>query len=362
MKRFTLVVVLLALVLVLAAGCGTKEPAEPDNGEPTPEVATFIGSDSCKGCHSKEYGDWEQSWHTVKATEGPSFGQQNENNIYEWVRNDWDNLTTYMIVDEFDKNTVYVSTEKSALEDVAYVVGQIRKQRYAVYYDGGAMEVYKATTEDGGISWTLNTEETFQFEGNKERAGYNFLFIEAKPDGTENNNKYGEFRSWQERCISCHTTGFDRDAWDNAKAEFVAGTREDLKEIFVADLRVGCEACHGPGSEHKAAPGKGNITNPATFENYEDRMMTCEQCHDRNSKSTHSDTANDARGFIVGDNLNDFRVQISPSWGAGSRNVSIDGKGRRDHQMNMDMRLSRYINPNSYHADQIGRASCRERV
>lgn len=356
-KRMVLVTALLALVLVLAVGCGgggqtpAQPPAEPQ--EPAPAAAEFVGSDACKNCHSSIYAEWEQSWHTVKVTQGPAFGAEYANNIYEWVRNDWDNLTMHMIVDEAEKDVLYVAVEKTPMEDVAYVVGQVTKQRYAVYYDGGPLQVYKAYTEDGGISYTLNTDEVFEFEGNKERAGYNFLFIEVRPNGTENANKYGEYRSWQERCIACHTTGFDRDAWDNAKAEFVAGDREDLKDIFVADLRIGCEACHGPGSYHAKNPtAEDGIINPANFDNYEDRMMTCEQCHDRNSRSTHLNTANDPRGFVVGANLNDYRVQISPSWGKGSRNVSIDGKGRRGHQQNMDMRLSRWLGV-AYHADQV---------
>ncbi|EEG76998.1 multiheme c-type cytochrome [Dethiobacter alkaliphilus] len=357
MSKKVLLVLVLGLVLVLAAGCGNNDANNQPNNDNdaddvSPAVAEFVGSDSCKGCHSGIYGEWEDSWHTVKALEGPYFGAENEANIYEWVRNDWDNLTTYMILDQADSNTLYVAAERTPVEEVAYVVGQVYKQRYTAYYDGGPREAFLATTEDGGISWTLNTDETVEFAGNKERAGYNFLFIETRPNETENPNKYGEHRSWQERCIACHTTGFDADAWDEAKEDFMAGEREDLKDIFVADLRVGCEACHGPGSVHNETRSAEDIINPANFTAYEDRMMTCEQCHDRNSRSMRSADANDARGFVVGQNLDDYRVQISPSWGTGSRNVSLDGKGRRGHQQNMDMRLSRFLGV-GYHADQV---------
>jgi len=355
-KKLIFAAVLVMVVLLLVAGCGKKEPAQPPVDPPPVDngivVSEFVGSDSCKGCHSDVYSEWETSWHTIKATQGPAFGAEMESNILEWVRNDWDNLLTYMIVDQLDKDTIYVATEKVALEDVDFVVGRIRKQRYATYYDGGPVEVYKATTEDGGISWTLNMDETFEFEGNKERAGYKFLFIETRPNETENPNYYGEWRSWQERCIACHTTGFDYEAWDEAKAEFVAGQRDDLRDIFVADLRVGCEACHGPGSVHASSMKADDIINPAKFEAYEDKMNTCAQCHTRAASSTKLNTANDLRGFMLGDNYSDFANWLTPKWGTGDRNVSIDGKGRRDHQMDLDMRLSRFINPDSYHADQ----------
>ena len=114
-----------------------------------------------------------------------------------------------------------------------------------------------------------------KYPGNKERAGWKFLALEFKPK-EQNKNNYGEFYSWQERCISCHTTGFDPKAWSAAKADFVAGKRKDLKDLFVADHLISCEACHGPGSVHAKAPSKGNIINPTKITNVEARKMVCE--------------------------------------------------------------------------------------
>jgi hypothetical protein len=113
-KKYVLLVALL-LVLVLAAGCGTKDPGNTNGGggpvDP-PAVAEFVGSDSCKMCHSAEYGEWEKSWHTIKATKGPAMDAP-QNLIYDWVKEQWDDLDTYMIVDQEDNNTILVATEKS---------------------------------------------------------------------------------------------------------------------------------------------------------------------------------------------------------------------------------------------------------
>lgn len=353
-KKFILTAMLILLVVTLAAGCGKQEPVQPPADPPVDDitVSEYTGADSCKTCHSEKYTEWEKSWHTIKATKGPAFGEEYTGNIYQWARNDWDNLLTYMIVDREDSNTILVATEKVGWEDVDYVIGQVTKQRYAIYYDGGPIEVFKATTENGGISWTLNADETFEFEGNRERAGYNFLFIETKPNETINNNNYGEWRSWQERCIACHTTGFDNEAWDTAKAEYVAGQREDLRDIFVADLRVSCESCHGPGSIHTKSMKSEDIINPAKFTDYEDKITTCSQCHTRTAGSTKSDFANDLRGFIPGEDYEEYAKWLPVKWGVGTREVSIDGKGRRGHQQDMDMRLTRFLDPTGYHADQ----------
>jgi cytochrome c553 len=314
---------------------------------PSPEqlqiakTGKYIGSDACSACHVDVHKTWVTSRHTMKATQGPAFGKDFEKNIYTWVRRDWDKLDTYMIVDTKDAKTNYLAARKVPMNEVTYVVGQTYKQRYMVYYDGGPLEVYEATTADGGISWKIDKSKASPYKGNKERAGQKILYIEVNPkDGQMNANNYGEWRSWQERCIGCHTTGFDHKAWDAAKADFVAGKRQDLKDIFVADLRVGCESCHGPGEAHAKAPSKGNIIHPAKITDIETRKMVCEQCHTRTQASTHSSLAQDLRGYRIGDAYMDFSTYTRPAWGKGNRQVSVDGKGRRDHQQDMDIRLS----------------------
>lgn len=345
---------LLAAVALLWAGFAQAQPVYP-----SPELAQiaktgkYVGSDACLACHQDEHKTWASSRHTQKATKGPSFGKAFEKNIYDWVRRDWDKLDRFMIVDTKDATTNYMATRKVPLNEVDYVVGQTYKQRYARYYDGGPIEVFEATTPDGGISWKLDKTKVSMYAGNKQRAGYKFLYLEMYPqDGKFSANYYGEWRSWQERCIGCHTTGFDVKAWDAAKADFVAGKRADLRDLFVADTRVGCESCHGPGEAHSKKASKGtNIINPAKITDVAARQMVCGQCHTRPQVSKHSPLAQDLRGYRLMDEYTDFATFTRSAWGKGNRQVSIDGKGRRDHQQDMDIRLSTAIHGgNSVHA------------
>jgi hypothetical protein len=46
----------------------------------------------------------------------------------------------------------------------------------------------------------------------------------------------------------------------------------------VAEWNVGCERCHGPGSDHAANPTRNDILNPAHM-NYVQANDTCIQCH-----------------------------------------------------------------------------------
>lgn len=64
------------------------------------------------------------------------------------------------------------------------------------------------------------------------------------------------FLDWRTACIGCHTTGYSPQ------------TRQ------WAELNIGCESCHGPGSAHAAAPAKANIIIDRTAE-------ACGSCHIR---------------------------------------------------------------------------------
>ncbi|MFH7320582.1 multiheme c-type cytochrome [Desulfurivibrio sp. D14AmB] len=326
----------------------------------------FTGPETCKMCHSDIHGQWSSSWHTMKTEWGPahpevylSQGDQRypwgKEKVYPWVKRDWDKLDTYMILDRKDANTNYVAIDKVALNEVDLVVGSQRKQRYAVYYDGGARKAWLATTQDRGISWTLDRTKVVDYPGNKERAGYKFLFIEVRPkDGDINKSNYGTWRSWQEQCIACHGTGFDADAFYKAKEEYVAGKREHLRDTFVASVSISCEACHGGGAAHAKKPSQDNIINPAKLTDPAQRMVTCNRCHTRAQTNTmHGKGSNDNRGFILGEHSYEDVMQYTrPAWGKGNRQTSIDGKGRRDHQQDMDIMLSATIKgSHSVHAN-----------
>lgn len=61
-------------------------------------------------------------------------------------------------------------------------------------------------------------------------------------------------------CDGCHSVGYD------------------IQTKQVTEWNVGCERCHGPGSEHVAHPTRDNIYNPALLD-YVSANDTCIQCH-----------------------------------------------------------------------------------
>ncbi|WNF36007.1 multiheme c-type cytochrome [Bacillaceae bacterium IKA-2] len=347
MKKSRLLVyaVFFIAMAIIVSGCSSKDTAVP-----SPVVAAdlsyydkFVGPDKCADCHDDHTEKWETSWHTKKTAKGPNLGGGEL--VWDWVPEKWDEMDSYLILDQKDKDTIYLSTKKYELEEVDYTVGSIRKQRYMVYYDGSPQEAYLSTTENGGISWNIDKSTTVQFEGNLERAGYNFLYLELHAE--DDIRTYGTWRSWQEQCIGCHTTGFNPDAWAEAKDEFINGEREDLRDTFITTVEISCESCHGPGKDHVEFPlREGNIINPVKLDMDDPtRKMVCEQCHTRaQTNLVYGNGANDNRGFMLGEHdYMDIMQYTRPAWGTGNRQVSIDGKGRRDHQQDMDMKLQDHI-------------------
>jgi predicted CXXCH cytochrome family protein len=76
----------------------------------------------------------------------------------------------------------------------------------------------------------------------------------------------------------------------------------------VVEWNVGCERCHGPGSEHVAHPTRGNILNPARM-NYVQANDTCIQCHSQGRPLTspiEGKYYDWPVGYRVGLNLREF--------------------------------------------------------
>jgi hypothetical protein len=69
-------------------------------------------------------------------------------------------------------------------------------------------------------------------------------------------------------CLSCHAS----------RLRPIYGTQNRYADPPFLDNGVGCERCHGPGSEHVRSPGRSAMVNPAQLAPKE-RDSICAQCH-----------------------------------------------------------------------------------
>ena len=175
---------------------------------------------------------------------------------------------------------------------VAYTYGgQGWMQRYLVEINDAyhvapfqyVLKDYKTVTDDTELWHWLDLDRWMAFDSvSGEMKFYKW-----------NSNTFRE-KSWDKGCSSCHVNGFDISKTTRANGDIIwkslwVGRAERDSALQDINISIGCESCHGPGSEHVASPTKDNILSPARWGTDSAGIMLkrdlCGNCHDR-SKST----------------------------------------------------------------------------
>jgi predicted CXXCH cytochrome family protein len=183
----------------------------------TSRSAHFVGSQACEKCHAEIYAHWKK---TPMA------------NVVRDPKEHPDAIIPDLATDPLARFTK---------DQVAFVYGSIWKQRYFTkigddYFPEPAQwdivnHVWRPYFVAKGTDWW----EPFYPPDNLKR-----------PTGPT--------------CDGCHSVDYD------------------IRRKKVAEWNVGCERCHGPGSEHIDYPSRGNILNPTRMD-YIAASDTCIQCH-----------------------------------------------------------------------------------
>lgn len=215
-------IICLALIATLAA-CSSEPDSEPQSVNPGP--AEFVGSTACANCHQSEHKDWQGSHHELAiqiADEATVLGD------FSGTEFDYYGHKTRFIKrdDEY-----IVRTQNAAGDDqdfrVEYTFGITPLQQYLVEFPGGRMQALPYTwdsraAEDGGQRW------------------YHLYPDEYIEPGDEL-HWTGRLQNWNYMCAECHST--------NLVMNYDA-TSKTFNTTF-SELSVGCEACHGPASQHR---------------------------------------------------------------------------------------------------------------
>ena len=94
------------------------------------------------------------------------------------------------------------------------------------------------------------------------RVGNDFAPLPATWDVTHRQwRAYGVTGATSGLCDGCHSVNYD------------------IERKTVTEWNVGCERCHGPGSDHVARPSTTNIVNPARLPTVA-AVDVCVQCHE----------------------------------------------------------------------------------
>jgi predicted CXXCH cytochrome family protein len=217
----------IAVVTALAGGVafyvvpGKESAAE--NGAVLPP-ATFVGSETCSGCHRNE----TELWHTSQHRHAMDHATEKS------VLGDFSNASFDYYGDRsrfFRKGEKFlVQTDgpdgKLATFEVKYTFGVEPLQQYLVEFPDGRLQALSLAWDSrpkakGGQRW-------FHLYPNEE----------IKHDDILHWTKLNQ--NWNFMCAECHSTGVRKNY--DAKTDRFATTW--------AEISVGCETCHGQGSRH----------------------------------------------------------------------------------------------------------------
>jgi formate-dependent nitrite reductase cytochrome c552 subunit len=304
-----------------------------DQGDSTlAPPAGYAGSNACKNCHDKEFAGWSNSNHNKPtkylANQGESIIVNDSDNdgLNDFVEvldfNDLNFATTYGYTNPFASRIPNAPILKKVGADYIIQIGSVEykinrtqggngywKQRYYTKV-GGANYVlpiqynevlrrysaynpqYWYVANAAGDSITVNgstvtadathvrtplfdathgsAEQLTQF---KIRLGTLAGTITTAVGSVPAAANGPASSSWENRCAGCHQGNVQVQL---VNGEVVSGYNE---------INIGCEACHGPGAAHAAAPTGSNIINPndylASVGGAYQATETCGKCHMR---------------------------------------------------------------------------------
>ncbi|HLF98245.1 MAG TPA: multiheme c-type cytochrome, partial [Methylococcaceae bacterium] len=223
-------------VLVDSRDAPNERPPAPRVTEaapvPPPSAAHYTGSQVCAACHEKEYQAWRGSHHALAMQEA---SDQSVLGDFSGAKFSHAGVTSTFFRRD---GKFYVNTDgpdgNLADFEVKYTFGLTPLQQYLIPFPDGRMQAL-------GIAWDSRP---------KGQGGQRWFHLYPKdtPKPGEILHWTGRDQTWNYQCAECHST-------DLRKNYDLAGNRY---ATAWAEISVGCEACHGPGSRHveQARAGK----------------------------------------------------------------------------------------------------------
>lgn len=224
--------------------------------------AEYAGSASCKECHAEAYQKWLDSNHGMAEREyrkdldgegfSPSKTLVHGTETSEMFLND-KGIATFLTQGLATTHQTFQATR---------VIGHNPLRQFLVPAPGGRLQ-----TMD--ISWDPNRKEWFDVYGDEERVPGDW------------GHWTGQGMNWNAMCAACHNTRL-RKNYD---------VKTDTYHTRMAEMSVGCEACHGPMKNHgdwqRETSSRGQPTSPdPTIRKFtrDQHFDTCGACHARRSE------------------------------------------------------------------------------
>jgi predicted CXXCH cytochrome family protein len=282
------VVLTRSLTVSLSSQTGVASPrsdppaAAPSPAPPPPEGRAYVGSQACRRCHQPIYDRWAKTRMANVVTD-PREHPEN-------------------VIPDFNKTDPLLTFK---LADVAFVYGSKWKQRYFAKVGND----YFPLPAQWDVSHRL--WRPYMVQPNTD------WWVRFYP---ADNMK----RPTGPTCDGCHSVNYN------------------VQTKTETEWNVGCEKCHGPGSEHVRRPAAATIVNPARLD-YVRATDTCMQCHTQGQPLTNpilGQYYDWPVGFHQGGRLNEFWKLEEHALGETSFTHFPDGTGHKNRMQGNDFAQS----------------------
>ncbi len=232
-RRFSHYAFFIAICMVMVS-CGQEKEVSIVGG---PAPLSYVGAESCSGCHEAQYRAWRGSHHDLAmqhATPASVLG--------DFSGIEFENFgvpCTFL-----QRNRTYFVSTANADGDlqefpVKFVFGVTPLQQYLIEFPGGRLQPLPIAwdtrdADQGGQRWFhLYADE---FIGHADQLHWT-----------------GREQNWNYQCAECHSTNLQKNY----------SVDSDSFDTTWSEINVACEACHGPGSRHVQQASDGDLSGLA---------------------------------------------------------------------------------------------------
>lgn len=288
---------------------GATQPAKAvPSGQEFFTGATFVGAETCRKCHAKQYEEWTRTWHSkMERWASPQTVVGDFNNV-TWTfknlkvdstkgGNEKINASIKLWTD--GKNYFFTALDKdNEKNNQTYQVVKALGGKWDQHYETHIGENFYPTP----MRWSA-IDKAWLTKGYRPD---DWFVGDGTPDGVPRRPdqilKDRTDRAAEAKCAMCHMTGYTPQFDETNKRWTAVGP--------AVELGISCEKCHGPGSLHvkeiqdaetagrKVPPAK--ILHPLKDLNTLQQIQVCTQCHGRNTNKKDKRLAFQV-GFLPGD-------------------------------------------------------------
>jgi len=252
----------------------TAAPQHPPVIAPQDEVhALYAGSASCKECHETAYAGWETSNHGLAERNYREDMDKQAFSPRRTLVHGKDRSDTFLDADGVATILTRGLGNERREYPVVRVIGNDPLRQFLIAAPGGRLQTCD-------VSYDPHKDEWFDVYGDEER--------EPGDWGAWT----GQGMNWNAMCAACHNTRLRKNY----------EPKTNSYHTKMAEMTVGCEACHGPMKDHvewqkTPPPGyskedlennkKLGLSDPTVKRQTRDQMLdTCGACHSRRAEVT----------------------------------------------------------------------------